>query len=344
MSLEFVKRKVKKIIFDKRSKVIKNIDKKFILNNDLKYHVNSFGKKNPNKKFYVIQRYIGGGMFSNLNYVIHHISIALEIGCIPVIDMQNFPTKYNEKKKLNDTSNAWEYYFEPLNKYKLKDVYSSKFVIIVDGKTRKKREFDTFQNLEKKHFLIFKRYIKIKKEIITEVKKFIKKNFVKKKILGVHLRGTDMKIQERHPFPATIKQMISYIDHEIAKNKYDKIFLVTEELDYLKKLKFIYQNKICYFNSYRSNKIDIFANIKRRNHRYLLGKENIIDMLLLSNVQTIICTNSHLPDASNFIKKFKINMIKINNKYNSNNILVAQFSWYLKNFLPGFLGGFKLKK
>ena len=69
------------------------------INNKLKYHIYSFGNKNPNKKFYVIQRYKGGGMFSNLVYVIHHIKIALEMDCIPIIDMDNFPTKYNEKKR-----------------------------------------------------------------------------------------------------------------------------------------------------------------------------------------------------------------------------------------------------
>ena len=37
-----------------------------------------------------------------------------------------------------------------------------------------KIEFDTFQ---KKHFLILKKYIKIKKEILVEVKKFLKKFF-----------------------------------------------------------------------------------------------------------------------------------------------------------------------
>ena len=91
--------------------------KKINFNGELKYHVYSFGKKYPSKKFYVIQRYLGGGMFSNLNYVLHHITKSLQLGCIPIIDMKNFPTKYNEKKKLKNTSNAWEYYFKTLNKY-----------------------------------------------------------------------------------------------------------------------------------------------------------------------------------------------------------------------------------
>ena len=340
MFLPFIKKKITQSIYSNRSTVAEGISKKIKFNGELKYYAYSFGKKYPSKKFYVIQRYLGGGMFSNLNYVIHHIRKALQLGCIPIIDMKNFPTKYNEKSKIKNTSNAWEYYFEPLNKYKLEDVYNSRFVIISDGKTRGKNEFDKFKKI---HYPIFRKYIKIKKEILDEAKNFSKKNFINKKVLGVHFRGTDMKTQERHPYPSTIGQMTSYIDYEISKFNYKKIFLVTEDLHYLNNFKAKYKDKLCYYNSFRSLKSDIF-NHHRKNHRYLIGKENIIDMILLSNTRSIICTNSHLVDASNFIKNFKIKLIKIDNGYNSNNLLFAQFNWYIKKLFPEFLGGFKFKK
>ncbi len=344
MFSKFIRKKIRNSIIQRRSKTIRGLNWKFKNNDRLKFHVHSFGKKNPNKKFYVIQRYVGGGMFSNLLFVIHHIKIALDMNCIPIVDMQNFPTKYNEKNKLNNTLNSWEYYFEPLNKFGLKEVYKSKFVIIVDGKTRKNKEFDSFSNLSKEHLKIFKKYIIFKKEIFFEVEKFVRKNFYKKKVLGVHFRGSDMKTQERHPLPATFRQIVSYIDKEIKDRKYDKIFLVTEELDYFKRLKFRYKDKICYNNSFRSNHTDIFENKSRKNHRYLIGKENIIDMFLLAKTKSIICTNSNMADASNFVSKDKKKIIRIHNGYNSNNILIAQISWYLKKILPEFLGGFKLAK
>ena len=344
MFSKFVRKEIRNSITQKRSKTTKGLSRKFKKKSTLKFHIHSFGNKNPNKKFYVIQRYIGGGMFSNLLFVINHIKIALDMGCIPIVDMENFPTKYNEKKRFKNTLNSWEYYFKPLNKFRLDDVYKSKFVIIVDGKTRLNKEFDSFVNLDKKHIKIFKKYIIFKKEIFFEVEKFMRKNFYKKKVLGVHFRGTDMKTQERHPFPATFEQIVSYVDKEIKYKKYDKIFLVTEELDYFERLKFRYKDKICYYNSYRSNNPDIFDNIKRKNHRYLIGKENIIDMFLLAKTKSIICTNSNMADASIFISNNKKKIIRIHNGYNSNNILIAQISWYLKKMLPEFLGGFKLAK
>ena len=151
-------------------------------------------------------------MFSNLNYVIHHIKIALDLKCTPIIDMKNFPTKYNEKYKIYNSLNAWDYYFYPINKYKLEEVYQSKFVVFTDGKTKKNIEFDSFEHLSSAHLKIYKKYIKIKKEITDEVQLFINKKFLKNKVLGVHFRGTDMKTQERHPFPPTSNQIIKAIN------------------------------------------------------------------------------------------------------------------------------------
>jgi len=341
--IKSIKNFLRNSIYNKRSGVSKKLKTKLILNSkDLKYFIKSFGVKNPKKKFYVIQRFIGGGMFSNLNYIIHHLKLALDLNCIPIIDMENFPTKYNEKYKINNTKNAWEYYFYPLNKYKLSDVYKSKFVIISDKKTRRLKEFDTFEALNEKHFQIFKKYIKIKQPILDDIAKFFNNNFKKNRVLGVHFRGTDMKTQERHPFPATTEQIISLIEKSLKKEKFTKIFLVTEELNYQKILKKKYGDMICFYNSFRSNNPDIFGNDMRKNHRYLIGRENIIDMILLSKVEKIICTNSHLPDASKFVRNFKkINLIKIDNGNNSENLLIAQFLWYIKKNIPQFLGGFK---
>tara|TARA_B100000767_G_scaffold69828_1_gene66453 strand:- start:5740 stop:6774 length:1035 start_codon:yes stop_codon:yes gene_type:complete len=338
-----IKNFLRNSIYSRRSGISRKLKSKSILKSkDLKYFVKSFGNKNPNKRFYVIQRFIGGGMFSNLNYIIHHLKLALDLNCIPIIDMENFPTKYNEKYKINNTKNAWEYYFYPLNKYKLSEVYKSKFVIISDKKTRRLKEFDTFEALSKKHFKIFKKHIKIRQPILDDITKFFNNNFKKNNVLGVHFRGTDMKTQERHPFPATTKQIISLIEKSLKKGKFTKIFLVTEELNYQKILKKKYGSMICFYNSFRSNNPDIFGSHMRKNHRYLIGRENIIDMILLSKVKKIICTNSHLPDASKFINNLnKINLLKIDNGNNSENLLIAQFLWYLKKNIPQFLGGFK---
>ena len=61
---------------------------------------------------------------------------------------------------------------------------------------------------------------------------FFKKNFQNYKVLGVHFRGTSYKRSPGHPLPATKKQILKIIKNLISKEKYDKIFLVTEEKNY----------------------------------------------------------------------------------------------------------------
>jgi len=340
-----IKKQVYKFLYAKKASIDKNIKFNFKhnLNTDLQYYIKSFGNLNPHKIFYVIQRFKGGGMFSNINYILHHLLICKKLKCIPVIDFKNYPTKYNVQSNINGSKNSWDYYFKPINKFSLDEVYKSRFVITCSNKTNKIKEFDSFSNLNIEHYKLFLKNFKLLPDIENEIKKFYRENFKNYKILGVHFRGSDMKNQERHPFPPSEKQIIAAIKFQLKNKKYDKIFLVTEVKKYHSKLKKKFQDKLIYYKSYRSNNYDIFDNDQRIKHRYLIGKENLIDMYLLSKTSSIICSKSHLAEASKFVnlKNNKFKIYEINNGYNSKNILFAQFLWYYKVIMPEFLGGFK---
>ena len=89
-------------------------------------------KKNKNIKFYVIKRnYNFNGIFSNLIFVIDHIKYAKQNKMIPVVDMENFVTVYNEKNKINNSFNAWNYYFKKISKYKLNEFIKVKMFIFL---------------------------------------------------------------------------------------------------------------------------------------------------------------------------------------------------------------------
>ena len=130
---------IKKIFFDHIAEpLIKNYN---YSNKDPFYDFVSCGNKNPGKIFYVIRRSPGAGLFSNLIYVLNHLDIANKHNFIPVIDMENYPTIYNERKSINGTKNSWLYYFEPVSKYSIEDVYKSKNVIL-----SKNRFYDVFSH------------------------------------------------------------------------------------------------------------------------------------------------------------------------------------------------------
>ena len=152
---------------------------------------NNLNKKKSNKNYYVINRSPGSGMFSNINYVLNHIKYAMKNNMVPIIDMENFTTIYNEKEKIFHTYNAWEYYFEQITNENLKNIYNNKNFILSENKNLK--NFINRLDTDKTIIKLF-RELKFKKYLLNEVN-FFKKKFFKKKdtVLGVQLRSTTYK-------------------------------------------------------------------------------------------------------------------------------------------------------
>lgn len=329
-------------------KYILKINKKKLKELDLQYV--SYGKKNPNKFFYIIRRSPGAGFFSNLNFVLHNLFICDKLKMIPVIDMENYPNLYNCKIRINNTKNSWNYFFESTSKFSLKEVYQSKNVVICDNRTSPKgwpeirpgsifKYFYGFQFLNSEHRKVFKKYIKIKKEFLNISNRFIRKKFNNKKILGVCFRGSDQKKSAYQPYTPTEKQMLYATQSLIDKYKFEKIFICTEDIDYLNFYKKKFGKKVVYNNSVRTtDKIDLFDN-KSLNHRYKIGKGNLIDMLILSKTDHLLFANSNIPHTAIFYSNKKIPYSLIDNGMKGN-IFVSQVSWYVKKNLPSFLGGF----
>jgi len=330
--IKFLLKSRKVSYLDRRNKIFNKVKK------SPEFKIETFGKKNQSKIFYVIKRIKGGGLFSNFLFVLNHLLIAEKLKMIPVIDMENFSNLYNEKKKVKGTFNSWLYYFEPVSKYSLSEVYKSKFVVFSSEKIFEGQSLsfqDNFLKLKK----IYKKYIKIKKEYLDLSNKFIKSNNIGSHTLSVHWRGTDHKVLPGHPLPPTKKQIIDLIDKNLKNKKYKNIFLVTEQKKYLDILKNKFSD-IRYLHSFRSDELKDFSDNKRKLHRFNLGKESLIETLILSNTNHLICSRSNISEVAVLFSNKKIKIEEIKNGYNSKSIFFSLFKWRFKNFLPKFLGGF----
>ena len=342
-------------IIDKQTRPLKiKTNNKFASNrfSHLNFKYKTYGKKNPNLFFYIIRRTPGGGFFSNLNFVIHNLLICEKLKMIPIIDMENYKTIYNCKKKINKSFNAWDYFFYKISKYSLKEVYQSKNIIICDNRTSlnetssqshstKFKFFNSFNFLTKKHYRIFKKYVRIKKSLLIEADKFVKKNFKGKKVLGIHYRGTDMKKAPYHPYPPTDKQMLKITKNLLEKYKFDKIYLCTEDINNLEFYKKNFNKILTFSNNPRvGDKKDLFDSDDDM-HRYKIGKGNIIDMLILSKTDHLLYSFSNIPEAAIFYSNKKKFPTTIIDNGLSRGLFLSQFSFNLKKNLPSFLGGFK---
>ena len=298
-----------------------------------------YSSVNKKPKFLLISNLNSlGGMFSNLKIVLNGICEAKKRGLKPEVDMENFPTLYNDKD-IKYTKNSWLYYFSPLS-VGLRKVLKLNFLINENNKIK----YNLIYNNKKKNTYlkkIYLKYISINKEFLITAETFFKKNFSNKKVIAVHFRGTDAKITPSHKFPPTLEQVDNFLSKYLRENEIDHIFFITDQLSYLDYFKKKYKKKLLYWKSFRSNKYKIFNLKVRRKHNYKLGKDNIIEMLILSKIDTIIYSNSNLVEFAIFHSNLKrIRSFQLENGINSKNILISLFLWNLKKLLPKNIGGF----
>lgn len=261
----------------------------------------SYGEENPEKIFYVIRRADSKvGLFSLVMTSLGYIKYALEQGYIPVVDMCNEDNVYMQQDR---KGNVWEYYFEQPCGYSLEDIKKSKNIIIGNGLINGSVPYpDERIAYDEKELEIWKniadKYLKIKNEILEETEMLAKQILGHDKILGVLLRGTDYvnSKPKNHPVQPNIEQAAEKIDEILAQKDYQKIYVATEDKNIYQKLCEKYGSRIVsmdverYTTNGDENINDI--SVKRVANKYELGKEYLINILLLAKCDYLIAGNA----------------------------------------------------
>lgn len=308
------------------------------LDNGQPCQISSFGEQNPDKYFLVIrQEGAGRGLFSILSSVLCWLDFADRHGFIPVVDFQNFINVYNEDKPINHNENSFNYYFELKSNYSLDEVYSSKNIIFTSNGYPRGYSY-SIGNVPGL-FETWQRHMQINRHVLQQVDevhgKFLGRT------LGVHFRGQEMRTAAGHWFPPTKKQMFNAIDRMIDKCGFDEIYVVTEDELLLKCIISKYGSSVLYGNHYRTSGANAYKQYPRQNHKYLLGLEVLVDMLLLSRCQGLVHCTSNVAEMAKFLNNGQYCCLtKINNGPNSRFGPLAKFLWYLRNSLPTLAGGF----
>ena len=220
------------------------------------------------------------------------------------MDFSSFPNIFNHFKiqSLEKDDNPWEFFFNQPFEYTLKYVkkYAKKIRYI-----NCHPKYRPTTNIFKKKFLlsfwhdVAWKYIPIKNEIINKSNDYRKRLFNNSKnVLGVLVRGTDytnMKPQG-HPIQPNPKIVIKDVKKMDKSNKYDWIFLATEDSlirkkfisSIGKKLKYLKYNNFKYnydkkeYLAFNINSIDIIK----------LMKIYLINIVILSKCIDIICSRT----------------------------------------------------
>lgn len=272
--------------------------------------VMSSSLKNP----YIIYRnHPDAGFWSNFFSIMAGIDKADINGWIPVIDMERYPNFYNEKEPILGTMNSWEYFFKQPRNLNLDSALQMNYLSNEGGRdgyfTRAIVITPTKDKIERARYLI-KKYIKIKKYIIDEVNNYIPKG-MHDDILGVHVRGTDRRRGEINH----LKTAEPFVYLEQAKlldqtYQFSKIFLACDEPETIEMFLDFFGDRLIFTSAYRvsysnlkKKKQDWLYDALRPQHRYKLGREVLVDALLLARTGHLLCGPSNVTHGAMFFSK-----------------------------------------
>lgn len=271
-------------------------------------------------KYYIIVRSEGGaGFFSNYMWVLGHIVFARRLGYIPVVDMKHYPTLYSEEIPVDGIDNAWNYYFQNIDDVTLEEAYASgRYVLGIDKYLTKYAEKYSLSNYRYPtermicyYGPIIERNIKLREDLKDEFAGIWRHNVTETDcVLGIHIRGTDMKNNLGHPMPAPVQTYLEKTREMLRQHpEISKIFLATDENNV----------KEAYEEAFGGNGTILFMNEAfrawdrgekkkvgvhemkvtnpRPNHKYLMGKEVLQDAWFLNQCDYLICGHSNITNV-----------------------------------------------
>lgn len=259
------------------------------------------------------------GFFSYFLKVIGGLKIAEMNSVNVVVNFDNKGFCYWEDAVLFGTTNAWEWYFnQPFVGWDVGRVKNAqkeeKYKVYETGEYPHGQfiyhDDEPYYEIELANYLV-KKYIKIKPWIQDEIDDFYKNKFSKQRILGVHIRGTDSYKDFNLP---NISIWIRKIESMLEKKWFDKVFLATDEERTVKIMKENFGDKLLFTNCTRTpNNVynpvmyltdeELKKICKHPNPRYKIGEEALIDCLLLSKSDTLLCGYSNMITAARYFNK-----------------------------------------
>jgi hypothetical protein len=145
-------------------------------------------------------------------------------------------------KKINNTYNAWCYFFEQISNYSLQEVYKSKNVILSAGSrilgtghwfSDRKLLYLSESNHLRDISEIINKYIKLNKHTLNHFNKIKEElNWTPSQTLGIFIRGTGYRTNFGvNDTPPTIESMVLNIKKTLLEKKIDKLYISTEDYE-----------------------------------------------------------------------------------------------------------------
>jgi hypothetical protein len=296
---------------------------------------------------YIIQqKAYGRGLLSLVSSIVCHIHVAQRHALTPVVDLSRQPNEYKdpEFEGTDDQgrTNPWDYFFQPISSLNLQEAVDSPLSLAstlgFPAGYPQKMLISQVQALRD----IAEHFLKPVDEIASVVDATWAELASEGPVLGVHFRGQEQKTMPYHPLSPTNEQIFAAIELAISQHGFGRIFLATEDLDYLATIQNRYGKMVFSMPHIRTRSpVNAYRINPRPMHRYLLGREILTDTLILSRCHGLVSSTSNVTEIARAINngRFLVDLV-IDNGLNVRNWKVAKHLWNVKRFLPKRFGGF----
>ena len=256
----------------------------------------------------------GAGFFSNFLNVLDWLAVADRCCWEPVVDMERAPTLFNEDVPVGGTTNAWEYYFEQPSGRGVADLTAEDLVITTCGVRR--GEFSGAMPIGdgvsvRAAQSLVQRYIRLADDVLATADGILHSG-VHADVLGVHVRGTDMRqgLYPDHPQTAPPKVYLERTQAAVERDGFRSVFLACDEIETIHLFQAAFGAMLLTTDAYRVSALvqtttdyEWLVRSDRTLHRYQLGREVLVDAILLSRCGTLICSQSNVPQAAMYLAR-----------------------------------------
>lgn len=209
------------------------------------------------------------------------------------VDMLKNKTINFEENEIFGTRNAWEYYFEQVQMKEEDFKELDFFDVNKNAKIFYEKHYSHNDKILKEGMRKFWDNFKLKNYLDEEINKYYENNIKNKETLGVQIRLTDMVSNHN---VKKFNDYISKVNKILKKNKnIEQIFLATDDETIIKEFSEKVSRPVIYLKDiYRATKDKRDVNpydrcdYIRPNHLFLLGKEVLLDIFILSKCDYIL--------------------------------------------------------
>ena len=263
----------------------------------------SFGKKNPDKTFFVIRPLYSMPLFSMVKRCIGLCAWAEKNNYIPVADMYGYKNIYKK-----DDENAWENYFRPLSEnISMKEVCESKNVIFHSDYLFENPDFRAAEQDFMKSGR-WKDIIRLNTDMQIMTDDAAKRLFSGKgKVLAMVCRGTNaMKPEENAAVVPEPEKLAGLAKVMMNEWDYEYVYLVTEDETIWSVFSNILKDKVLFTERMRYSGMTRPEIIEsdREYDGYLKGVESILDVMLAIRCDSLLCYSS---DTERIVRMYKKN-------------------------------------